>query len=199
MLAVFETCGALRVALYGPDGASLLTGANPGVVQGPAAHDAPAAGNPLRAGAVYRAQPASVADGDIVDLLADAAGRLVVRKARLYITLFNALAVRDTADYESSYADISGMRTKTLYFGNGLDQSVTIEFRLTTADIDALNTDLPQITVAAGSYGYITPAHDTAARRLALLGDYHERLNVRVFCGVAPTAGAFTARLMAVA
>lgn len=83
MLAVFEASGAQRVALYGLDGTPLLTTASPGVVQGPAAHDAPAAGQPLRVAGVYRAAAPSVADGDVVDLLADAAGRPLVDMARI--------------------------------------------------------------------------------------------------------------------
>lgn len=49
------------------------------IMVGPASHDAAAAGAPLRAGGVYRATLPSVGDGDIVDLLADAAGRLIMK------------------------------------------------------------------------------------------------------------------------
>lgn len=45
------------------------------IAVGGAAHDAAAAGNPLRVAGVYRATPAAVADGDVVDLFTDAAGR----------------------------------------------------------------------------------------------------------------------------
>jgi len=41
-------------------------------------HDAPAAGSPIRTAGVYRATPPAVADGDLADLLLDAAGRLHV-------------------------------------------------------------------------------------------------------------------------
>ena len=45
-------------------------------VQGKAAHDAAAAGNPVRMGGVYRTTLAGVAAGDVVDLFLDAAGRM---------------------------------------------------------------------------------------------------------------------------
>lgn len=45
------------------------------IAVGAAAHDAAAAGNPVRIAGVYRATPPAVTDGDVVDLLADAAGR----------------------------------------------------------------------------------------------------------------------------
>jgi len=45
---------------------------------GPAAHDAPATGSPIRAGGVYHSSDPTGADGDILDLLADVAGRLKV-------------------------------------------------------------------------------------------------------------------------
>lgn len=83
MLATFDASGAQRVALCGADGTPLLTTANPGVVQGPAAHDAAASGNPLRVAGVYRGAPPAVADGDVVDLLVDAAGRPLVDVQRI--------------------------------------------------------------------------------------------------------------------
>lgn len=48
------------------------------IVQGQAAHDAAASGNPVRLGGVYHSAAPSVADGDVVDLLTDAAGRLAI-------------------------------------------------------------------------------------------------------------------------
>lgn len=45
---------------------------------GNVAHGAPDSGNPVKVGGVYRASPPSVADGNRVDLLVDAAGRAVV-------------------------------------------------------------------------------------------------------------------------
>ncbi|MBI2322354.1 MAG: hypothetical protein HYU88_09805, partial [Chloroflexi bacterium] len=83
MLATFDATGAQRVALYGADGTPLLTAASHGAVQGPAAHDAAASGNPLRVAGVYRATPPAVAAGDLVDLLADAAGRPLVDVQRI--------------------------------------------------------------------------------------------------------------------
>lgn len=46
-----------------------------GAVQGRAARDAAAAGNPVQVGGTYRSSPGSVSDGDAVDLLMDAEGR----------------------------------------------------------------------------------------------------------------------------
>ena len=48
------------------------------IMVGGAAHDAPAVGNPLRAGGVYHSSDPTGADGDILDLLSDVAGRLKV-------------------------------------------------------------------------------------------------------------------------
>lgn len=56
------------------------------IAVGGAAHDAAAAGNPLRVAGVYRATPAAVADGDVVDLFTDAAGRPQVDIARIAAT-----------------------------------------------------------------------------------------------------------------
>lgn len=78
MLAVFDASGAQRVALYGADGTPLLTTGNPGAVQGVAAHDAAGAGNPLRVAGVYHATPPTGADGDVLDILTDAAGRPMI-------------------------------------------------------------------------------------------------------------------------
>lgn len=47
-------------------------------VVGPAAHDTVNSGAPVKAGGVYRSAAPSVTDGDVVDFLADAAGRLAV-------------------------------------------------------------------------------------------------------------------------
>ena len=47
---------------------------------GAVAHDAVAAGNPVRIGGVYRSTPAAVVDGDIADMAVDPAGRQVVRE-----------------------------------------------------------------------------------------------------------------------
>lgn len=48
------------------------------IIVGPAAHDAAAAGSPLRIGGVYHSSNPAGADGDILDLLLDALGRLRV-------------------------------------------------------------------------------------------------------------------------
>lgn len=72
--------GHLRsdVILYKSDGTELLTTTAPGVIHGPSAHDDPASGNPVQIGGVYRAAAPAVADGDVVSLLTDAAGRIQV-------------------------------------------------------------------------------------------------------------------------
>lgn len=50
-------------------------------IGGPVAHDAAAAGNPVRIGGVYRSTPPAVANLDIADFLLDAAGRVIVSGA----------------------------------------------------------------------------------------------------------------------
>lgn len=47
------------------------------IIVGAAAHDAAAIGNPLRMGGVYRSSAPAVANGDVVDLFTDAAGRQI--------------------------------------------------------------------------------------------------------------------------
>ncbi len=51
------------------------------IIVGPAAHDAAAVGNPLRAAGVYHSSDPTGTDGDVLDLLADVAGRLKVAGA----------------------------------------------------------------------------------------------------------------------
>lgn len=48
-------------------------------VEGAAAHDAAASGNPVQVGGVFRSTLPAVADGDAASLLMDAAGRVLVR------------------------------------------------------------------------------------------------------------------------
>ena len=80
------------------------TAANALQVQGTVAHDSAAANNPLLAGATAaNAQPAAVASGDVVKLIADLVGRQIVapytmpEKAEQYTS---AADITDTADDE---------------------------------------------------------------------------------------------------
>lgn len=71
--------GAGRVLLWGPDGTALMTAANPGVIQGPAAHDAPASGYPVQAGGVYRVADPALADGDVGSIRVNAKGEQIMQ------------------------------------------------------------------------------------------------------------------------
>ncbi len=74
--------GASTAALQLADGHNVtvdnVAGTTPVPVEGDAAHDAAVSGNPVRIGAkADTTEPAAVADGDAVDLLADLNGKLV--------------------------------------------------------------------------------------------------------------------------
>lgn len=71
--------GAGRVLLWGPDGTALMTAANPGIIQGPAAHDAAASGNPVQAGGVYRVADPVLADGDVGSIRVNAKGEVLAQ------------------------------------------------------------------------------------------------------------------------
>lgn len=75
-------------------------------VVGGAAHDAAATGNPLRIAGVYHATIPGVADGDVADLLVDAAGRPIVRAGGQ--TDFEALAsaVRAASTNSADFTNI---------------------------------------------------------------------------------------------
>lgn len=64
--------------LIDSNGRIILAPTSTVIVAGGEAHDAAASSNPLRIAGVYRATAPAVADGDIVDLLMDAAGRATV-------------------------------------------------------------------------------------------------------------------------
>lgn len=72
-----DASGNLKVTLAGATGASATQ------VQGPAADNAAAVGNPVRTGAKYNLSTQTYADGDIADNQADVNGNLKVTQATL--------------------------------------------------------------------------------------------------------------------
>lgn len=126
---------AEAVTIYGPTGQPLLTTSNPGAVQGVAAHGAAAAGNPLRLAAVYRAVAPNVADGSVVDLFADAAGRIYVRSADGHIE-----SLGTTSDLEATGNGTLiaiAKRLRSLLAG-GLPAALTVGGNLKVALLEAL-------------------------------------------------------------
>lgn len=92
MLALTEDDGGggLRWALLWAEYSEVINGQRVGalVISGPAAHDAPAKGHPVRTGGVYHSTPPTGADGDILDILVDDGGRVEI--ARPPVTTISA-------------------------------------------------------------------------------------------------------------
>ncbi|MBU2177436.1 MAG: hypothetical protein KJ556_20280 [Gammaproteobacteria bacterium] len=72
------------------------------LIAGGAAHDAAAAGNPMRVAGVYRSSAPAVSDGDIADLYVDAAGRQLVVGAAANNAAATGNPVLISGIYESS-------------------------------------------------------------------------------------------------
>lgn len=70
--------------------------ANSGFVAGPAAHDAPAAGNPVQVGGVYRVADPALADGDAGSIRLNAKGEPIVQ-------LFGSILVEQKTQVDATY------------------------------------------------------------------------------------------------
>ena len=116
-----------------------------------------------------------------------AAIKLTGRKVE-EIILHNVLAIRDTANHNSSYIDISNLSGKKyLHITNDLDQSVDVTLLIATAG----TTDFALVagqtkTITAGTWDTVTAAD------IRELAEPLQQLSVRLKCSIAPTTGTVT-------
>jgi hypothetical protein len=127
---------------------------NPLFVQGVAADNAAASGNPVRAAAKYNSGAQVYADGDVADLQADAAGKLHVRATELETLL---TSIRDNADTVEALLTAIGSNTDGLEgFVDGVealltsirDNADTVEALIgtTNTELAAVNAELDAVS-----------------------------------------------------
>lgn len=116
------------------------------MISGAAAHDAVAAGNPLRVGGVYRTAIPAVAAGDIVDLLLDAAGRLRLAFSPDTFKIIDAVAI--TAGTPATvWTPASGKKVRLLGWALSSTASAALEFQ----DSGAAGTVIAQSPLLAAA------------------------------------------------
>lgn len=89
-------------------------------VEGQAAHDAAANGNPVQAGGVYRVAAPSLGDGDVGSLRVNAKGEALVELTGSRMELFGAtIATRPAANTVTSGATFLAIDTLTATMSDG--------------------------------------------------------------------------------
>lgn len=136
-----STAGQPGVVVINPDGSSISggTGASSGQVQGTAADNAAAVGNPVRVGQVYNSATQTYGSGDIADFQADVNGNTKV-------TL--ATKLDPVNDGVTSYEDASYITTIST---------------ATTTVVAAFPAVVKEIRVIGGTLGNVTVYDNTAA------------------------------------
>ena len=106
----------------------LLDTAGRVLISGAAAHDAAAAGNPVRIGGVHRTTVPSVAANDIVDLLLDAAGRIHMAFSADTFKMIDAVAI--TAGTPATvWTPASGKKVRLLGWILSSSAAAALEFQ----------------------------------------------------------------------
>lgn len=153
--------GQPGIVVVNPDGTSIGssggTGASATQVQGTAASNAAAVGNPVMVGGKYNATPQTFDDGDVANLQGDVNGNLNVTQA-------TAIAGEDLAnnvmkvEQRFSYLNIAaGQATTTVKSGAGFLHSITFNSAAT-----ATNTTTVYDNTAASGTVIAIPAATTA-------------------------------------
>ena len=156
-------------------------------IEGAAAHDAPASGNPVQVGGVFRAANPAVADGDAVSLLVDAAGRPLIVGDR---TPADALAVPTNvidamAILMALAPDAALDRLRTVGNTAALGLGVLAAAPRTPGASDVLVETAVVTTTESTRRTLFTPTAGTRARILAVLANVPgaSQLGIEVYFG----------------
>lgn len=123
-------------------------------IVGAAAHDAAATGNPVRIGGVYRSTLPGVATGDVVDLLVDAAGRVIVRSGGQTDFEVLASAVRAASTNSADFTNVGAKGIAICLDITNIAVATTLTLEVDWKDPSSGNYE--QLAVAAAAVGAVS-------------------------------------------